>query len=158
MLPSSADTGAQGRARGFSLLEVLVAFVVLALTLAVIMRIFSQGLSRVSDSEYHARAVMLAESKLAELGAGIPLEEGEVSGDSKDALHWRVRLAAYDTDKAKAAKDGKEFRPMTDGKEAAVALPVRLLQVEVEVSRAGTPNASRSIRLVTLKLAPKTAL
>jgi general secretion pathway protein I len=117
--------------------------------LGVIMRIFSQGMSRVGDSDYYARAVMLAESKLAQLGAGIPLEEGEVSGESDDALRWRVRLAAYDSDKAKTAKEGGAVQPV---------MPVRLLQVEVEVSRAGFETTPRSIRLVTLKLAPRTVL
>lgn len=149
MLPSSAEARAPGRARGFSLLEVLVAFVVLSLALAVIMRIFSQGMSSVGESEHHARAVMLAESKLALLGAGIPLEEGETSGDSEDQLHWRVRLTAYDPDKLKAIKDGQPQPP---------PLPVRLLQVEVEVSWGAAHAAPRRIRLVTVKLAPRSVI
>lgn len=127
----------------------LVAFVILALVLGVIMRIFSQGMSRVSESDYYARAVMLAESKLAELGAGIPLEEGEVSGESEDALRWRVRLAAYDPDKAIPARAGGAVQPV---------MPVRLLQIEVEVRWAESQTAPRSIRLKTLKLAPRTVL
>ena len=127
----------------------LVAFVILALVLGVIMRIFSQGMSRVSESDYYARAVMLAESKLAQLGAGIPLEEGEVSGENEDALRWRIRLAAYDSDKANAASAGGAVQPV---------MPVRLLQVEVEVSWAESQSAPRSIRLRTLKLAPSTVL
>lgn len=146
VLPSSVDARAPGGARGFSLLEVLVAFVVLSLTLAVIMRIFSQGMSSVSESEQHARAVMLAESKLALLGVDIPLEEGETSGDSADKLHWRIRLAAYDPDKLKAIKEGQP-QPQP--------LPVQLLQVEVEVSWGASLAAPRSLRLVTLKLAPR---
>jgi len=145
MSPYSARVCAN-RARGFSLLEVLVAFVILALALAVIMRIFSQGMSRVGESENYARAVMLAESKLAQLGAGIPLEEGELSGESEDALRWRVRLAGYEADKPIPAREGEPPRAV---------LPVRLLQVEVEVSWDGGQAGPRSIRQVTLKLAPR---
>ena len=137
------------RARGFSLLEVLVAFVILALALGVIMRIFSQGMSRVGESDDYARAVMLAESKLAELGAGIALEEGEQSGAGEDALRWRVRLAPYDAEPPQAAGKDVPVKPV---------LPVRLLRVEVEVSWGGFAAAPRSIRLATLKLAPRTAL
>jgi general secretion pathway protein I len=147
--PYSTDAGALRRARGFSLLEVLVAFVILALAVGAIMRIFSQGMSRVSESDYYARAVMLAESKLAQLGADIPLEDGEVSGESEGALHWRVRLAAYDPDSVKAAKEGGAIQAVT---------PVRLLPVEVEVSWAESQAAPRSIRLTALKLAPRSVL
>lgn len=149
VLPSSAEARAPGGKRGFSLLEVLVAFVVLSLALSVIMRIFSQGMSSVSESEHHARAVMLAESKLALLGADIPLEEGETSGDSEDKLHWRVRVTAYDPDKAKAAQEVKLPTP---------TLPVRLLHVEIEVSWGASPDAPRRMRLVTLKLAPRSVI
>jgi len=126
--------------------------VVLALALGVIMRVFSQGMNRVGESDYYVRAVTLAESKLAQLGAGIPLEEGEVSGEGDDALRWRVRVATYDADKAKAAKAAIE------GGAVQPVMPVRLLQVEVEVSWAGSGTTPRSIRLVTLKLAPRTVL
>lgn len=149
MSPYSSDASALGRARGFSLLEVLVAFVILALALGAIMRIFSQGMSRVSESDFYARAVMLAESKLAQLGAGIPLEDGEVSGESEDALRWRVHLAAYDPDSVKTAGERGAIQVLT---------PVRLLQIEVEVSWAESQMAPRSIRLMTLRLAPRSAL
>ena len=154
MSPYSTDACALCRSRGFSLLEVLVAFVVLALALGVIMRVFSQGMSRMGESDYYARAVTLAESKLAQLGAGIPLEEGELSGEGEDALRWRVRLAAYDADKAQAAKAAKAVK---EGEAALPVMPVRLLQVEVEVNWGGLQATPRSIRLVTLKLAPRAA-
>lgn len=137
---------AEARARGFSLLEVLVAFVILALALGVIMRIFSQGMSRVAESEYYARAVMLAQAKLAQLGAGIALEEGELSGEGDDALRWRVRLAAYEPERINGAQEGGS---------AQALLPLRLLQVEVEVSWPGDAAGPRSIRQVALKLAPR---
>ena len=148
----------RARARGFSLLEVLVAFVILALALGVIMRIFSQGMSQVSESDSYARAVMLAESKLAQLGAGIPLEDGELSGESEDALRWRVRLAGYETDKAQAAKEAADkAQAAKEGTQAPAPLAVRLLQVEVEVSWGADQPEPRSIRLATLKLARRSA-
>jgi len=134
------------RTRGFSLLEVLVAFVILALALGVIMRIVSQGMSRVSESDRYARAVMLADSKLAQVGADIPLEEDELSGKDEEALNWRVRLAAYEPDPAQAERQDAPVQALP---------PVRLLQVEVEVSWAGAEAAPHRIRLATLKLATR---
>jgi len=137
------------RSRGFSLLEVLVAFVILALALGAIMRIFSQGMSRVSESDRYARAVMFAESKLAQLGADIPLEEGELSGGPENALNWRLRLVAHEPDPAPAERPDTPVQALP---------PVRLLQVEVEVSWAGDEAVPHSIRLATLKLAPRKVL
>lgn len=143
-----SDVCAPCRSRGFSLLEVLVAFVILALALGAIMRIFSQGMSRVSESDRYARAVMLAEAKLAQVGADIPLEEDELSGKDEEALNWRLRLAAYEPDPVQAERQDAPAQALP---------PVRLLQVEVEVSwaGAGAEAAPHSIRLATLKLAPR---
>ena len=156
MSPYSAEACAPGRARGFSLLEVLVAFVILALALGVIMRVFSQGMSRVGESDAYARAVTLAQSKLAQLGADIALEEGELSGEGADALRWRVRLSAYEADKVQAAKEAADKAQAANAGSAAPApLPVRLWQVEVEVSWDAGEAPPRSVRLATLKLAPR---
>ncbi len=148
MSPSWTRTGPR-RAGGFSLLEVLVAFVILATVLGVIMRIYSQDLERVSDSDYQTRAVLLAESKMALLGAEIPLEEGETSGEGEDGLRWRLRLSDYDPDR----------RP-DEGKLGTVraVLPARLLRVDLEVSWGGDGAAADSLRLTTLRLVPRSVL
>ena len=137
------------REAGFSLLEVLVAFAVLSLTLAVILRIFSQGLDRLGESDAYARAVTLAESKMAEAGAGIPFEEGETGGEGEGGLRWRMVLAPYDPDKEKA---GARLGSVTD------VTPVRLLRVEVEVAWGGEGAGRGSIRLTTVRQARRTIL
>lgn len=148
MSPSSIESRPP-RAGGFTLLEVLVAFVMLAMVLGVVLRIYSQGLERVSESETRTRAAMLAESKLALLGAEIPLEEGETSGESPDGMRWHLRLSDYDADR----------RP-EEGKLGTVraVLPVRLLRVEVEVNWGDRGRAEDGLRLTTLRLAARPVL
>ena len=78
---------------GFSLIEVLVAFVILALTLSVIMRIFSGGLRNVALAEDYSRAALLAESRLAELSVQ-PLE-GEAGGEFDGKYRWRSTVRPW---------------------------------------------------------------
>lgn len=72
--------------RGFSLLEVLVAFSILALSMGVLMQIFSGGLRNVGISEDYARAVALAETQLATAD----IASGERGGEFDDKFHWEL--------------------------------------------------------------------
>ncbi|NBC49507.1 MAG: prepilin-type N-terminal cleavage/methylation domain-containing protein [Gammaproteobacteria bacterium] len=89
--------GRQGRTgqRGFSLLEVLVAFAILALSLGVLLQIFSRALNTTALNETYSRAVALAEAKLEGVGVSIPLEEGVYSGDPEDGMDWVISIAPY---------------------------------------------------------------
>jgi general secretion pathway protein I len=83
--------------RGFSLLEVLVAFAILALSLGVLLQIFSRAMNTTAISATYSRAVALAEAKLNAVGADIPLEEGVHSGDPEDGMDWIVYIEPYNT-------------------------------------------------------------
>jgi general secretion pathway protein I len=62
--------------RGMTLIEVLVAFIVLSVTMAVILQIFSGGMRNARLAESYSRAVFLAESKMAAVGLERPLMPG----------------------------------------------------------------------------------
>lgn len=79
------------RQKGFSLLEVLVAFSILALSLGVLMQIFSGGLRNVDQSTHHAKAVVIAKSLLARIGTETPVLAGEQSGEFEQ-YSWQIRL------------------------------------------------------------------
>jgi general secretion pathway protein I len=83
------------RERGFSLIEVLVAFAILALSLGVLLQIFSRSMNSTALSETYSRAVALAEAKLNSVGADIPLQEGVHSGDPEDGMDWIVNIEPY---------------------------------------------------------------
>jgi general secretion pathway protein I len=81
--------------RGFSLLEVLVAFAILAISLGVLMQIFQRAMSTTAVSGDYSRIVALAEAKLAAVGADIPLEEGVHTGEPDDGMDWIVSIEPY---------------------------------------------------------------
>jgi general secretion pathway protein I len=82
--------------QGFSLLEVLVAFAILAVSLGVLMQIFSRASTTAMATAQYSRAASVAESRLAAVGSAIPLEEGTVSGDPEDGLAWELSIIPID--------------------------------------------------------------
>ena len=78
------------RIRGFSLLETLVALSVLAISLGVIYQIFGTSLRNIQYARDYSYAQMLAESKLSELGKGIPIVEGSYGGEIGTKYQWNV--------------------------------------------------------------------
>ncbi len=79
-------------ARGFSLLEVLVALVIMALALSAIMQLFASGANRVALSDEYLRAAMHARSQLAAVGSLVPVEEGHHEGRFEDGFDWAMDL------------------------------------------------------------------
>ena len=64
------------RERGFTLVEILVAFTIAAIMLLPLLRSFSGALSSAANSEAYEQADTIAESALATLGASVPLVDG----------------------------------------------------------------------------------
>jgi general secretion pathway protein I len=81
------------RDQGFTLLEVLVALVVLSTTVVAVLQLFGGGLRLARTAGDHTDAALLASAKLADLESG-PLTEGETAG-TEGPYRWirRVSLA-----------------------------------------------------------------
>lgn len=133
---------------GFSLLELLVAFVILALTLSVMMRIFSGGLRNIGLADDYSRATLLAESRLAELG--VQPVEGEAEGEFDEKFRWHSTIRPWSDD---ADAQGPEAQPMGAQPMEAQPLPVRLMEIEVRVAWGEPGGKSREVGLSTLQLA-----
>ncbi|MCX8048821.1 MAG: prepilin-type N-terminal cleavage/methylation domain-containing protein [Methylohalobius sp.] len=80
--------------RGFSLLEVVVAFTVLALSLVVLLQAFGGGARLLGDTERLAQAASLAQSQLARIGTEIPLAEGGYQGEWSD-YRWQLKVMPF---------------------------------------------------------------
>jgi general secretion pathway protein I len=81
---------------GFTLIEVLVSFIVLSMALGVIMSILSVSMrtSRTADADQYA--LMLAESKLAELVATPELSVGRSDGEFTEPYRWEAIIEPWE--------------------------------------------------------------
>lgn len=132
------------RESGFTILEVLAAFVVFAVTLGSLLQVFSGGLRDAQLADEYARAVMVAQSRLASYTAVEKLEELTASG-TEGRFAWTVSAAAYDERQENANADrGKDYN-----------LRVRLLRVESKVAWRAADGRDRDVRLATLVLGAK---
>ncbi len=122
-------------ARGFTLVEMLVAFTILAVSLVALMQVFGTGFRGLHASEAHARAVLQARSTLERVGTEVPLQPGEWAGTFDNGSRWTTRVRAY----------------QPDGEAEQAVQTVVPYEVEVTV----TWGNDRSIRLKTLRLAPR---
>lgn len=84
------------RQAGFSLLEVVVAFAILALSLGLLIQIFTRAMNTTVLSGAYSRAATLAEARLNAVGVDIPLELGSYNGDTELGLNWRVVIEPFE--------------------------------------------------------------
>ena len=121
---------------GFTLVETLVAFAILAISMVALLQSFATGLQSLGISEAYAIATMHARSKLAEFGKTIPLEASEESGELDDRFEWRAVVADYDPGD-------------TAGRVLGKAIKIYSLTVTV------TWDNNREVTLTTLRVAPE---
>jgi len=122
-------------ARGFTLIEILVAFAILAVVLVALYRVFGGGLATTARLEQRTAALLMARSMLERVGTDVPLVAGEQSGTTADGMAWTL-----------------DIRPaaIIDPAELQTA-PVLPFEVAVTVSHAGISP----VTLTTLRLAPQ---
>ena len=133
------------RARGFSLLEVLVAFVIVALVVTALFRMFGGALGNASAADEWSRALLVAQSRLELAAATQPLREATDAGTDADGrIAWRTSVVAYVPPDANP-----------DLERASEPMPTRLYRVSVDVRFPSDNGGERKISLTTLKLAAR---
>jgi general secretion pathway protein I len=126
--------------QGFSLLEILIAFSILALSLGILLKIFSAGVNTAVIAEDYTAATQIAQSLMAKTGLENPLQTDQASGLENEKYHWLVEVSPF------------EFNPENVDTTALTAV---LFKVKVIVSW-GDDNANdRQVELTTLKLIKK---
>ena len=135
----------RARIAGFSLIEVLAAFVILALVGTALSRLFSGALGNASLADEYSRATLYAESRLATLGVETPLREGTLQGTSDDGYYaWSTKVEPYTPPGTNA-----------DMEAAVPAMAVRIWRIGVNVRWPGTPGNERSLALSSVRVAIK---
>ena len=124
----------QKHSSGFTLIEVLIAFAILALVLGVVFRSLSTGLSHERTAGLVTARVLEARSILDRLGADMALEEGASEGRLATGEPWvlTVRL----------------LEPAESDEVQAAPLNAYLAELSVD------GDDGRTLRLQTLKLGP----
>jgi general secretion pathway protein I len=120
--------------RGFTLIEILIAFAILAVALAALFQAFSGGLDAIDRTDRATTSVLLARSLMDRVGGDIPLVVGTRAGDFENGFEWQVTLTPASADLA----------PPVTGQQ------VQLLQISVTVSS----DSAAPVTLTTLRLAP----
>ena len=83
--------------RGFTLLEVMLAFVIFALSFATVLEIMAGSMRSVGRATEDTEVALFAQSLMDLVGTEIPIEEGEYSGTGMDRYEWEMGISLYDS-------------------------------------------------------------
>jgi len=83
---------------GFTLIEILAAFLIFALSFAVIMQIMSSSMRNTRIAGDLTQAALYAQSKMDMLGIEAAVEEGSDSGEFDQRYRWDMRVEPYTID------------------------------------------------------------
>jgi general secretion pathway protein I len=130
------------RPHGFSVLEVLVAFIIVALVVTALFRLFGGALGNASAADEWTRALLVAQSRLELAAATQPLRAATDAGTEADGrITWRTSVTPY------VPPD-----PNPDLERASESMPTRLYRVSVDVRFPSDSGKDRVLSLETVKL------
>lgn len=135
------STAAARRQGGFTLVELIAAFVIFALGFGVLLQILGDSVRTAKQAKEATQAALYAQSLLDVQGIGQPLKEGGSSGDFDDTYHWQLAVVRYQPQ----TTAGSTLAP-------AMATPGQpeLYQIELVVSW-GNQYLQHHARFVTLR-------
>ena len=154
----SRSTSPARRARGFTLIEMIAAFVIFAIAVGSLMQILTMSINATRRSLDETRAALWAQSMLDTVGIGERIEAGNSNGEFDRNYRWEMAIEQIDPQLVEASAES------TMG-DMAIASPVgnpgsspiselpqmELYHVELRVLWGGGTR-ERSARFTTLRL------
>jgi general secretion pathway protein I len=135
-MPASNDK--LGRSAGFTLIEVLIALVIITLALGAVAEVFAGARAGHDVAADVDQAIAIANRQLAVAGSAAVLHTGDDQGVASSRFAWRLAIEPYyDT----AATGQTAFDPTA----------IRLYRITVTVAW-GSDRGARHITLSTLRL------
>ncbi|MFO7986680.1 MAG: prepilin-type N-terminal cleavage/methylation domain-containing protein [Desulfatiglandaceae bacterium] len=138
----AGDYGAGGfpaSDKGFTLIEILVAISILAISLVVILQLFSGALKSSRISDEYTTGIFYAREKMEEILLRDALTSGEQEGEFDQAYRWRAQIVRMEQTGEEASK-----------------LPIDMFQITVDVSwDRDSAGQGKHFQLSTLKVVEK---
>ncbi|QTA84344.1 type IV pilus modification PilV family protein [Desulfonema magnum] len=125
--------------KGFTLIETLVAMMILSISLVIILQLFSGGLRSGKLSENYTRAIFHAREKMEETLLAKALEDEVTEGNFEDGFKWKSEIVYL----APEEKDGEKKKE-----------PVDMFNITIEISWNEGRN-KKHFQISTLKIAKK---
>lgn len=91
----SCSPHAKHSQQGFSLLEVIAAILLLAITFAALMQVAGSSIGLTNNAADHAQAALWARSMLDIAGVDQPLQPGSSEGRFNTQYRWRLKVAPW---------------------------------------------------------------
>jgi len=130
---------APGRNGGFTLLELLLAFVVFALSFATVLEILSGSMRNTVRARHNSEAALTAQSLMDQLGLEIPLQNGYIANGESGDYVWELEVFDY-------TNTGENSHSV----ELAELTQIELLQVDLVISW-GTSPRNQTRRFSTVR-------
>ncbi len=111
------------QAGGFTLLEVMLAFVVFALSFATVLEIMAGSMRAARRASDDTEIALFAQSVVDLVGTELPLAEGEFSGMGLERYQWNLVISPY-------LSDGGDERIL----EVAELSGTLLLRIDLDIS------------------------
>lgn len=125
---------------GFTLLEILAAFVIFSLSFAAVLQILSSSMRNTVRSAEFTQAALWAQTKLDAVGVDPILEEGTSRGEFDDKYSWELDITPYEVER--------------DGGVISDASALVLYQVDLTLTW-GDDQRTRDAHFRTLRAAPR---
>jgi general secretion pathway protein I len=143
------------RERGFTLLEVLIAFTIATLALAMLFRGAGAGMVSAERAGRYEEAVSRAKSHLAAIGRNAAVAPGDAEGDDGNGFRWRLHVTQVAVSQP-ADRNGPGGQVVNGMASNVQSPPVALFAISVAVSWM-EQGRRREVRLGTERLGQPSA-